>query len=341
MSSVFDPGKKDRDRARAAGEKGIIKGGSFSGPGGMSGSFDFSGGKGTSNFNLGSFQNQLDMFQQMSAQGGQQAQGGLPPELRALGENTIGQLGGEFNRLGNEQNFNALGDVFNQSSATAGADPFELGAGVSEKLRALSERRNSRRVNSMFDRLKASGKLGTSGGAGIAAELDANIFDEGLKFDLAGLEAGRGLQSDAISRMFGSAGLREQIGGRQFGEDLGQNQFNNQTALSQFGVGSDMFRQFMANQAQGAQLATLGASGAQGIAQMPLAFQQAMMAGNAQASNSQFAQAGIHQNNASMAQSPVMNALTTAGSLAGSLGGAGLLGSGIAKNAGIAAGGAS
>jgi len=58
-----------------------------------------------------------------------------------------------------------------------------------------------------------------------------------------------------------------------------------------------------------------------------------------QSSNSNFAQAGVSQNNASMAQSPIMNMLTTAGSLAGSLSGAGLLGSTVAKNAGIAAGG--
>ena len=339
MSSVFDPGKEDREAARIKGDAGIIKGGAFSGPGGLSGDFNFAGGRGASNFGLGSFQNQLDMFQQMSAAGGAQAQAGLPPELRALGENTIGQLGtGQFDRFINESNFNALGDIFNESSSLAMSDPFELGAGVSEKLRALSDRRNRRLVNSTFDRLKASGKLGTTGGAGIAAGLDANLFDEGLKFDLAGLEAGRGLQSDAISRIFGSAGLREQIGARQFGEDMGVAQYGDNAALQQFGVGSDMFRQFMANQAQGAQLATLGAQGAQGVAQMPLAFQQMMMAANAQASNSQFASAGIDQQNAAMAQSPLLNALTTAGSLAGSLSGAGLLGTTIAERAGIAAG---
>lgn len=340
MSSVFDPGGKDRKRARAAAEKGIIKGGSFSGPGGLGGSFDFTGGQTTADFDLGSFQSQLEGFQAMGAQGFAQAGGGLPPELRALGEQTIGQLGTfDIQRLQNEQAFAGLGDVFQQSQATAGADPFELGAGVSEKLRALSERRNSRKVNAMFDRLKASGNISSTAGAGIASEMDRNIFDEGLKFDLAGLEAGRGLQSDAISRMFGAAGMQEQIGARQFGESMGQAGFENQAALQQFGVGSDMFRQFMANQAQGAQLATLGAQGAQGTAQMPLAFQQAMLAAGQQASNTQFAAAGIHQQNAAMAQSPVMNALTTAGSLAGSLGGAGLLGKTAATNAGIAAGG--
>lgn len=320
FSNIFDPGRKDREAARQQADQGIISGGRFSGPGGLGGSFDFSGGRGSSNFNLGSFQSQLENFQRLSSQGFDTAGGELPPELRALGEQTIGQLGtNNINRFSNEENFSGLGDIFQQSLGVAGADPFELGAGVSEKLRALSERRNQRRVNSTFDRLKASGRLGTTGGAGIAAELDRNIFDEGLKFDLAGLDAGRGLQSDAIGRAFGAAGLRESIGGREFGETIGQAGFENQASLQQFGVGSDLFRQFMASQAQGANIANLGASGAASTAQLPLAFQQALLASQGQASNTNFAAAGVDLQNATNAQSPFLNALTAAGQFASAI----------------------
>jgi hypothetical protein len=327
LSDIFNPNADRLNAADAAGEVGRIEGGSFSGPGGVSGGFDFTNNRGSSNFGLGSFQSQLDNFQNLQQQGMNQAGSNLPPELQALGQQTIGNLGNsEFNRLGNQSNFNGLGDIFNQSVETAGADPFELGAGVAEKLRSISERRNQRNMNSMFDRLKRSGKLGTSGGASMAAELDANEREQGMKFDLAGLDAGRGLQSDAISRMFGAMQGREQIGARQFGEDMGQNQFNNNASLQQFGVGSDMFRQFLANQSQGANLAMMGAQGAQGTAQIPLAFQQAMLAAQGQASNSNFAQQSGLLNSATQTQSGLLNALTTAGSLAGAIAPGGFMG---------------
>lgn len=326
LSSIFDPGKGDRDAAAAQAKEGIITGSSFTGPGGISGGFDFSGGKGSSTGSLGSFQGALDGFQGLTQAGLAQAQGGLPPELQALGQGTIDQLGGDVNQLTNEGNFAGLGDIFQSSLKTAQADPFELGAGVSSKLRALSERRNNRKVNKMFDRLKASGKLSHAGGAQIAAEMDANIFDEGLKFDLAGLDAGRGLQSDAIGRAFGSAGMREQIGARHFGESMGINQFQDNAALQQFGVGSSMFDSFLRNQAQGANIAGGANSMGMALAQMPLAMQQQIMQMTQGASNTNFAAAGVHQQNAAMAKSPFLEALNAAGQFAGSIAPGGLVG---------------
>lgn len=255
------------------------------------------------------------------------AQGGLPPELQALGQGTIDTLGqGQFNRLGNQQDFAGLGQIFQNAQATAQADPFDLGSTISDKLRQLSERRNSRLVNKTFDRLKASGKLGTTGGANIAGELDANLQEQGLKFDIAGLEAGRGIQSDAFQRALGASQGREAIGGRQFGEDLAQNQFQNQSALSQFGVGSDMFRQFMQQQAQGANIGLAANASALATTQLPLAFQQAALAAQGQASNSLFAASGVEQQNAAMARSPFLDALTAAGSFASGIAPGGFFG---------------
>jgi len=323
LSDVFDPGKKDRDAAAALAGQGVINGGSFSGPGGISGGFDFQNGVGTSTFDLGgAFQNSLGQMQSLSQSSLNQAQNGLPPELQQLGDNTIGAIGANnnFNRMGNASNFEGLGQVFQSSLGTAKADPFELGSTISDKLRQLSERRNSRLVNKTFDRLKASGKLGTSGGAGIAGELDANLFDQGLKFDLAGLEAGRGMQQDAFGRVMGSMQGREAIGGRQFGEDLAQNQFGNNAALQQFGVGQGLFQQYLQNQAQGTNIGLAANASAMATSQLPLAFQQAAMAANSQASNSRFAAAGVNQNNAALATSPFLEALNAAGQFASNVG---------------------
>lgn len=319
--SLFDPGKGARKRAAALAQQGIIKGGGFSGPGGISGSFDFQKGVGTSNFNLGSFQSSLEGLQRLSQQGLDQAGRGLPPELQALGQGTIDSLGqNQFNRLGNESDFNALGGVFQNSLQTAQADPFDLGSTISEKLRLLSERRNSRLVNKTFDRLKASGKLGTTGGANIAGELDANLQEQGLRFDIAGLEAGRGIQQDAFGRVLGASGQREQIGARQFGEDLSQNAFTNQASLQQFGVGQDLFSSFLRNQAQGSQIGLAANASALATTQLPLAFQQAALAAQGQASNSLFAASGVEQTNAQLAKSPFLEALNAAGQFAGNIG---------------------
>lgn len=326
--SLFDPGKSARKRASALSNAGIIKGVNFSGPGGIGGSSTFAGGTGTSNFSLGAFQNSFDNLQGLSAAGLSQAQGDLPPELQQLGQNTIGAIGGNntFNRMQNQEDFAGLGQVFQGSLATASADPFDLGSTISEKLRQLSERRNSRLVNKTFDRLKASGKLGTTGGANIAGELDRNLTDQGLQFDLAGLQAGQGMQQAAFQRLLGASGQREAIGGRQFGEDLAQNQFGNQAALQQFGVGNSMFDSFLRNQAQGANIGMAANASAMATTQLPLAFQQAAMAAAGQASNTNFAAAGVEQQNAAMAKSPFLEALNAAGSFMGGIAPGGFIG---------------
>ena len=327
LSDVFDPGRGDRDRAAGLADEGIIRGGNFSGPGGIGGSFDFSGGKGTSSSSLGSFQSSLEGFQSLTASGINQAQGGLPPELSELAGNTIGELGEfDISQLTNEQDFAGLGSIFQNSVGVANSDPFALGSEVSAKLRALSERRNQRSVNKFFDRLKSTGNLTSSAGVQRAGDLERNLMEQGLQFDLAGLNAGQSLQQQAFQRAMGASQGREQIGARNFGESLGINQFADNAALQQFGVGSNLFSQFLQNQSQGANIALQGNQAAMNTAQLPLAFQQALLASQGQASNSLFGAAGVNQNNASMAQSPFLNALTTAGSFAGAIAPGGFLG---------------
>ena len=321
MSSIFDPGRADRNTAAGQAQQGIITGGQATGPGGISAGFNFSGGQGSINSSLGSFAPLLAQLQGLAGQGFQQAGGGLPPELMALMGGTIDRLGQQdISQLTNQQDFAGLGDVFQSSLATAQADPFELGSGISAKLRQLSERRNSRLVNRTFDRLKASGNLGSSAGLERAGNVERGIFEQGLNFDLAGLQAGQGIQRDAFGRLMAASQGREAIGGRQFGESFAIENLGGQRALQQFGVGSQGFQQFLQNQMQGFNIGA-GATGAgANLSQLPLSFLAALQGTTGQASNTQFAAAGINQNNASLAQSPFLQALNAAGGFASGFG---------------------
>ena len=325
MSSVFDPGKDDRERASAFGQQGIIEGFNFSGPGGLGGSFAFNEGRGGAQSSLGSFEPLLQMLQQLGLSGGAQAEGGLPSALTELGGQTQDRLGEiNVNQLTNESNFAGLGDVFQSALGTAQADPFDLGEDISGRLRQLSARRNRRDVSDMFDRLQSAGTRTSSSGL-IESDLQQQrLFDQGLKFDLAGLEAGRGIQSDAFQRLLGATGGREQIGARQFGESFGIEQLGGQRALQQFGVGSSLFDSFLQNRQQGSNLALAGTQGAAGLSQLPLMFMQALQGATQGASNTFFGAAGIEQNNASMAKSPFLEALNAAGQFASSAQSAGI-----------------
>jgi hypothetical protein len=308
FSKLFDPGRDDRRAAASLAQQGIIKGGSATGPGGITAGFDFSGGRGSITSGLGSFQPALEQMQGASANFLNQAQGGLPPELAALAEGTIGRLGSiDVNRLSNESDFAGFGDIFQSALGTAQADPFDLGAGISERLRALSERRNQRSVNKMFDRLKSTGNLTSSAGIQRAGDVENQLFD-------------------AFARALGSSGAREGIGARQFGEEFGLEQLGGQRALQQFGVGGDMFSKFLQNQAQGTQLGLATNASAMATSQLPLAFLQALQGSTGQASNSLFAASGINQQNAAMAKSPFLEALKAAGSFASGIAPGGFFG---------------
>ncbi len=332
LSDIFDPGKKDREAAAGLAQQGIITGGQATGPGGISAGFDFSGGVGSITSDLGTFAPALEGLQGLSAQGLAQAQGGLPQGLKDLGASTIGRLGEmDVSRLQNQQDFAGLGQIFQGAMGTAQADPFDLGADISARLRSLSERRNQRGVNKMFDRLKRTGNIGTATGIGRAGDLERNLFEQGLQFDLAGLQAGQGMQQQAFQRALGASQGREAIGARQFGEEFGMEQLGGQRALQQFGVGDQQFQQFLANQQQGANIGIAGTQAAAGLSQLPLAFQQALMQSTGQASGTMFGAAGISQQNAAMAKSPFLEALNAAGSFASGIAPGGMMGGPVGK----------
>jgi hypothetical protein len=268
LSDIFDPGKADREQASSQAQAGIINLTNTSGPGGITAGSEFADGQGTTELGLGSFQPLLDQAQGTASQGFAQAGAGFE----------------DFSQFGD---FGSLGDIFKGAQSTAQADPFDLGADVSARLRALSERRNQRTVNRTFDRLKASGNLGSSAGIARAGDLERNMFEQGLQFDLAGLQAGQSLQKDAFSRVLGSQQSRGNI-----------------------------FQQFLANQAQGANIGFGGIQSAAGLAQLPLSFLQAGGAEASRASNTNFAAAGISSQNAANAKSPFLEVLNAAGGLA-------------------------
>ncbi len=271
LDDLFDPGSQNRETASGFAQQGIISGVDVSGPGGITASSGFSGGQATTQFGLGSFNPFLSGLQGLSQTGIDQAQQGF----------------GEFARA---DEFAGLGDIFKSSLGTAQADPFELGSGISEKLRAISERRNQRGVNKFFDRLKSSGNLTSSAGIQRAGDLERNLFEQGLQFDLAGLNAGRGIQQDAFQRALGSSQGRGGI-----------------------------FSQFLNQQAQGANIGLQAIGGAQQLSTLPLAFLQQSQAGAGLASNSLFAASGIETNLAQLAKSPFLEALNAAGSFAGAV----------------------
>jgi hypothetical protein len=279
LSDLLTPGNEFVDRASGQAGNAVFTGGRVSGPGGISAGFDFSGNRATSSLGLGSFAPLLQQLQGLGGLGARQAQSGLPPELAALGEDVIGQLGA---------NTGDFSSIFQQALPTATADPFDLGADISSRLRGLSERRNQRRFNKFTDRLQRTGNLTSSVGTQRAGELEALEREEGLKLDLAGLEAGRGIQGDAMQRLLAA------FQGTQTG------------AGNQLAAGRGLFGDLLQSQAQGANIALSGAQGASGLAQLPLAFQTALLNAGTSASNSLLGAAGVNVAGAEQVKSPVL-----------------------------------
>ena len=311
LSKLFDPGKEDRDAATKKANEGIITGGSATGPGGLSLGFDFSGGKTSVNSSLGDFG---PLLQQLI--GGAGAGFGQAGQQNPLGDLTGS---GSLAQGDNAAQLEGLKQLFQSSLGSAQADPFDLGAGISEKLRALSERRNTRNTQKTFDRLQASGNLGSSSGAAQAFELENQQNEQGLQFDLAGLSAGQGLQKDAVARLMGASGQSENILSRMFGQSMAGTQLDNQNQITGFDA-------FLRNQQQGTNIGLANLQGGMGLSQLPMALQNMLQGLGGQASNTLFASAGIDQTNAAMAKSPFLEALTAAGSLTSSIVGTGGIG---------------
>jgi len=268
LSDIFDPGRRDREAAAAQSQQGIIEGSSVTGPGGITAGSQFADGQGTTELGLGSFAPLLEQTQGIASQGFAQAGEGFE----------------DFSQFGD---FGSLGDIFKGALGTAQADPFDLGADVADRLRQLSERRNDRKINRQLSRLQASGTSDSVSGIFQKGETARELREQGLQFDLAGLQAGQSLQKDAFGRVLGSQQSR-----------------------------SNIFQQFLANQAQGANIGFGGVQSAAGLSQLPLAFLQAGGAEATRASNTNFGAAGVSAQNAASAQSPFLQVLNAAGGLA-------------------------
>jgi hypothetical protein len=207
-----------------------------------------------------------------------------------------------------------LQQLFASQLGTATADPFQLGAGVTDKLNQLASRGERDLVNQKFDQLFGSGRLGASVGVAEAFETQDQLSKAGLRRDLAGLEAGRGLRSDALGALFGATSGLQNIGQQLFGEQLSSADMLSRFANQRFqvGAGAQQLRMQQESQRFGQGMAALG--GAQNLAQLPLAFQQALLAQQGMKSDVDLGRAGTFTNNAQLAKSPLLEAANTAGS---------------------------
>jgi hypothetical protein len=315
MTSLFDPGKSDRNAASAKANQGIFTGGSATGAGGVTAGFDFSGGKANVTGGLGSFEGLMQQLQGLGGFGADLAQQGLPPELLALGQGTISELGQiDVNSNKNQFGQKALKQLVKADLKTATADPFDLGQGIADKLRERESARQDRKVASTFDRLKATGKLGTTGCAGIAGELDRSLSDQNLGFDIAGLNFGAGRQDAARGGVLGGTQGLESIHGRNFAESFQIENLEGNRALQQFGVGEQLHSSMLDQIGTGTGVAGQGAQIAALLQQLPAGMLEQLLAAGGSSSSSFFNAAGIDQGNAQMAKSPLLEAIKTAGS---------------------------
>lgn len=258
LSNLFDPGRGDRSNAsmiaNSAGAQ--ITGGTARGPFDILGAFGFVGPdqRFTSRARLGDLQPAANALVRTAKnnighgatnlgflgeimRGSMADLGGSAPQSMNF-RSSLGRLPSSTgpNIMANApesmSGFSGLGSIFSSALPVANADPFALGADVTANLREQALPGQQRAVNSAMDRLFASGRLGTTGGAQAMEALANAQNQQDLQFQLAGLEAGRGLQSDAMARAISAFGGNESMAGRMFGESLAGEQLRTGTALS-------------------------------------------------------------------------------------------------------------
>ena len=249
LTSIFNPGDKYLGRAQRHLKRAAFQGGNITGPGGIGGGFNFdANGTLSSNMSLGDF----------------------APYLQQL----LTTAGGGLNAAqGNTQQYADLGSIFQNALSTANADPFAIGSMVADKLRPGLERAQDTLRNNTFDQLFNRGKSANSAAASPILEgLSNTLAEQNQQLDITGLNIGRGLQGDAMSRI--AAAL------------AGQNQI--QTTGFNVGMGA--------------------IQGAGALQQLPMQYLQAIAALQGARSNTELGIAGANQQSASQAQSTFMNA---------------------------------
>ena len=244
----------------------------------------------------------------------------MPNAPRGQAQSSIDALGNiNVDQISGRGDYDRLGSVMEQNLALSQRDPFDLGSTISDKLRQLSERKNQRLVNKMFDRLQSTGNLTSSAGIQRAGDMERNLFEQGLQFDLAGLQAGESMISNAFNRGMGALQGRESIAGRTFGESFAQEQMLGQRAMDQYGVGSSLFGLGLEADRLNTGIGLQQLQAALGIQSLPLQQLLGMGQLTGLASGSNFNQASILQGNAAMAKSPFLEALNAAGQFAGNV----------------------
>lgn len=269
FSDIFNPGKKDLDRARRALERARFQGGSIQGAGGLGGSFRFNNGQLIGNTSLGSFSRFL-------------------PMLQGASEQFLGQIGdGTMDRIREQlsPDLQAFADILSSSAPIASMDPLERGGQVTDLLRQRASRGSQNLVNSTFDRLFASGGLSNQvTREQVTGDLRRQLADEDLGFQLAGINQGEQSVANAFQRVLQASQ------GKQ-GLTLGLDAYglNRDASLLDAGTGA-------------LQAGT-------GLSMLPLAFINAISAIQGQRSDTELGIASGSAQAASQAQSGVMNFL--------------------------------
>ena len=239
MSSILDPGKKDRKKAGRAADDAVI--GDFSGGGAFGGGSFTEDGQFTQD--LGQFGG---IFSQIMGQLGQAGQpGGAGGNLGALsqvGGQSMGALGGggQFGQA-NPAMLAQLQQTAMNQFGVLGQDPSQIGADRTNILNQLAAPGEQQARAGLAENLFATGRSGTTGG-----QLDNRALLEAqgtaaLQRQLAGQDFGRQIQQDALGRLSSSLGLGESLVQGQFGRDMGRNQLAGQRALDRFSIAGNIF----------------------------------------------------------------------------------------------------
>jgi hypothetical protein len=211
--------------------------------------------------------------------------------LMGQAQNAFGQ-GALPNEAALQGDFSGFGDVFRQALQTAQIDPLQYGAQISDQLRPGLERAQSGLRNETFSQLFGSGQAAISGAASPVLEgLQQKFGEQNRELDVFGIQMGSGLQNQAFQQMQGA----------------GQ---------SRLGIAQALQQGQIQNQALGMQ--ALG--GATSLAQLPLMFQNAILAAGGQRTQSLLGAAGSLQNAAASTPSPLLEGLSAAGGFMSGLG---------------------
>ncbi len=305
------------DDANARAAAGEFTGGSFTGPGG-SASIEFGpGGEANLTTGLGAFG---DSFSSLLEQAGgffggnAGGSGDLMALLQQFGQSSIGDIRRSEqlleNTLANSDDFNVLGEQFQNDIRLAQQDTGELGRSIASQFQPALDRAQGNLRNTTFDRLFSSGKFANSQAASPVVEgLSRQFGEQQVQLQDFGRQQALSQQQDAFGRALSSSQQREAIGGRQFGESFSSAQLLSQNAQDRFGIGSGLFSQFLQNQQQqqGLGIQALGTSA--NLSQLPLAFLNAIQSAGALRSDSILGSADIMQRNVAGTTNPFAEGL--------------------------------